>query len=389
MRRIRVLELIKGLDIGGAEMLLVERMRLLDRDRFEPYVGYLEAGREELKFELTRLGIPTVCFSAASNLDWSWTRELRRFLATHQIDVVHVHSPLMAAGVRLVVHSLRARRPALVTTEHSFRHHHLTQALDLLTVKADDLVLAVSRPVADSAICRAARSSEILHHGINLARLTELRRNRPNLEGELGLEPGPRVVSVANYRAEKGHAGLIMAAQLVHERVPKAHFYVAGHGPEEEYLRRQVEQRGMSDYYHLMGRVDAAARLSACADVFVLASEKEGRPVALMEAFACGVPSVVTRVGGMVEMVSDGRTGFFVDPGAANPLANRIAMLLTDPELAERMGAAARASSLDWDLALANERLQEIYCQLAVGRGPRNDRPRRAKDLDRGKERGA
>ena len=380
MSRVRVLEMIKGLDIGGAEMLLVERMRLIDRRQFEPRVAFLEVQRDELQDELSKIGIPTVCFAATSNLDWTWMQTLRRFLIAHQIDVVHIHSPLMAAGVRLVVASLGAHRPAIVTTEHSLRHHPVTQTLDLITVKVDDLVLAVSRPVGDSSICRAARHSEVLHHGVNVARLRELRSNRPSLERELNLEPGPRVVSVANYRPEKGHDVLMRAAQLLHARLPHVQFYVAGHGPEGEGLRRHVQLNEMSGYYHLMGKLDAAARLSACGDVFVLASEREGRPVALMEALACGLPAVVTRVGGMPEMVSDGLSGFIVDPNSAGALADRIETLLMDPNLADRMGAAARASSVSWDLALANERLQEIYRRLAAVRRKRRGQSGRAMD---------
>lgn len=365
MRRIRVLELIKSLDVGGAEMLLLERLRIADRDRFDYSIGFLDATRTDLVPALEEMGIPVRCFSAKSVADWRWLRPLRRHLRDHGVDVAHVHSPLMAAGVRAVVRSLGRSRPALITTEHNVTHHHLTLLLDLATVRVDDLVIAVSEAVRASAVCRVARRVETVHHGVSVERMLHFRSNREQLEKDLGLAEGLRVVSVANFRPEKGHAVLLQAARLVHARAPSAHFYVAGHGPLEEWVRSEARRHRMESYFHVLGRVPTAARLSACADVFVLCSSWEGRPVALMEALAAGAPAVVTAVGGMPDILCDGANGRLVPPDDPCAVAAALMPLLHDVRVRERLSDGALKSGLDYDMSRACNTIESQYQRLA------------------------
>lgn len=378
MTRLRVLELIKSLDAGGAEMLLLHRMRARNSDEFDYEVAYLDPTRAGLVPALSAVGVHVSCLGAASVRSWSWVARLRRRLRAGGYDVVHVHSPLMAAGVRLAVRSLR-EPPVLVSTEHSVRHHPLTQWLDQATVRADDMVFAVSDAVAEAPVCRAAGSVETLHHGVDLDDMTSLVERSSTLARELGLDEGPRVVSVANFRPEKRHRDLLAAACRVRAAAPAVHFYVAGHGPEEHDIRGEVESRGMSDWYHVLGSVPGAARLTACADVFVLASEWEGRPVAVMEALACGVPVVATAVGGVPDMVQDGDNGLLVRPHDVQGLAAALVRALTDDELRARLAAGAVASRLEHDVSRAARRLEDAYVRLSAG-----ERSKRRRSLLRG-----
>lgn len=384
MRQLRILELIKSLDIGGAETLLAERLRLVDRERFDWRVAYLDPNRNALVQDISGLALPVTCLDSRTFLDWSWMIRLRRILRSEDVDIVHVHSPLMAAGVRAAVRSLGKGRPGLVTTEHSFRHHSLTQVLDAATVPMDDRVIAVSQAVAGSAVCRRAKHVEVLHHGVNVERMRQAREARRELTSELALRAGPRVVAVANHRPEKGHETLLRAARLIRDRVPEVQFYVAGHGPMESSIRKRISDEGMSGYYHLLGALKDAFRLAACADVFVLPSDKEGRPVALMEALACGVPCVATRVGGVPDLIADGSNGFVVEPRDHAALSERVCRLLGDAELNDRIGRAATESSEEYDLAIATRRLEAIYRELAQSRfevsSPRRLRPVHERD---------
>jgi glycosyltransferase involved in cell wall biosynthesis len=365
MTRLRVLELIKGLDVGGAETLLLERMRLADHERFSYTVAWLDPNRRHLVPELRNIGVPVHCLNARSGFDWRWLVPLRRYLRAHAFDVVHVHSPAVAAGVRSVVSTLGATRPALLTTEHSVRYHPLTQLLDLATVRIDDLVLAVSGAVLRSPVARRARRAIKLEHGINVARIQGYRAARARLAPELGLLPGPSVVTVANLRPAKGHTTLLQAARLVHRWEPAANFYVVGHGRLAGWIGAEVQRHGMAGYFHVLGRVPDAARISACADLFVLSSVWEGRPVALMEALAAGVPAVVTAVGGMPEMVQDGHNGRLVPPDDPVALAQAIRSLLDDGSLRDRLSEAASASAGQYDLTRAVRTIESHYTDLA------------------------
>ena len=117
-RRIRVLWLIKGLGPGGAEQLLLQAARVVDRERFSYEIAYVRPDKTHLVPEFEEVGIPSHLVGAASPGRLGWLRELRDLVA--RADVVHVHSPVLAAAARLAVRSLpRPRRPHVVTTEHN------------------------------------------------------------------------------------------------------------------------------------------------------------------------------------------------------------------------------------------------------------------------------
>ena len=342
-----MLELVKGLDIGGAETLLVQRLKVSDRSAFDYRVGYLERSRRMLVDSIPS-DIPVMCFDAESNADWRWVRRLRRYLSDEKIDVVNVHSPLMSSGVRLAVRSSPSSfRPAMVTTEHSVKHHWATERLSLVTVKLDDVVVAVSEPVAQSKIARKARRCQTIHHGVDTATLREVRRNRHLISQEYELAEGlTSILSVANFRPEKGHLRLLNTAQDLHRERQDFCFYVAGHGPLEEWVKDQVEARRMQDYYKVMGLVPEASRLIACADIFVLASDWAGRPVSL----------------------ESGVTGQLIPPDDQNALTSALRMMLNDPPRAAQLGAAAAESAKSFDMRESSQQIEALYASLLGAR---------------------
>jgi glycosyltransferase involved in cell wall biosynthesis len=361
LTKIRVLELTKGLEIGGSEMLLSERLGVRDSSRFDYAVAYLRPEMNTLASAISSLGVPVHCFAAQSSRDWGWVAKLRRYILDENVDIVHVHSPLMAIGVRAAVLSIGSRRPRLISTEHSFGHHPLTQILDTISIRLDDRVIAVSEAVAASLACRIARECEVIHHGVNVETARAWRLNRDELTKSMGLHTGRSVVCVANLRPEKGHETLLQAAAAVHERLPDVHFYLIGHGPTGKQVQAQIRRQDMLGYVHLLGAVPQAGRVTACADVFVLPSAREGRPVALMEALAARVPSVATAVGGVPDMVTDGENGVLVPPNDPESLATALIRCLEDAGLREHLARGAGEFAHRLDLRTASARIESIY----------------------------
>jgi glycosyltransferase involved in cell wall biosynthesis len=361
-----ILEVIWSLDVGGSEGLLLDRMGAADHSRFEYIVGYVDPRRASLVPAFRRLGIRTVCFDSTSKADWRWLRSFQRLLVEREVSVVHTHSPLVAAGVRLTVRSMGSGRPRLVTTEHSVKHHWMTSIADGATIRLEDVVIAVSRPVAETALCSLAREVRVIHHGVNLARMSVYRADRAALSNELGiLADGPSIVSVANFRPEKGHANALKALAIILAKEPSAHLYLAGQGPMESSVREEARQLGLDRNVTIMGRVPDAARVTACADVFVLASDWEGRPVAVMEALACGVPVVATAVGGVPDMIDNERTGMLVPPNAPEGLAQAVLRLLQDPQFAAAMSGEARRAAEGMEMSVASAQIESIYRKLS------------------------
>jgi glycosyltransferase involved in cell wall biosynthesis len=170
----------------------------------------------------------------------------------------------------------------------------------------------------------------------------------------LDIEPyGPRpprrllrnVLVVANLRSEKGHDVLIDAAGDVLRRYPDAHFELVGAGPERDALVARAHTRGVAHAFTFLGhRPDVAARLEA-ADIFVLPSRSEAFPNAVLEAMAARLPIVASGVGGILELLEEGRTGVLVPPGDPRALADRLCGLMGDPTGAAALGEAARSEA--------------------------------------------
>src|SRR6185369_12056083 len=139
--------------VGGAEQLLLMNARNRDRARIRPTVAYLLRVKSDLAGALRDEGVETRCFDGRSSWNVRWMFALRRLLQTGRFDVIHIHSPLMAVGARLVVRSLpRLDRPRIVVTQHNVwkSHTRLTRFSDRLTTSPREVRLAVSEAVRDS-----------------------------------------------------------------------------------------------------------------------------------------------------------------------------------------------------------------------------------------------
>ena len=361
--------LIKGLGRGGAELLLEAQVRAGDRARFDYHVGYLSPHKDALVGALAAVGTPPTCLAATSSTDLRWLPRLRRLLVDRRIEVIHVHSPVAAAGARLVARTLPGRRrPRVVTTEHNMWQTHVraTRAADRATAWLDDAHLAVSVAVRSSLPPRLQDRTEIIRHGIDTAAVVAQRTERASVRHELGLGADELVVgTVANLRLTKGWPDLLHAARHVLDAVDGVTFVAVGQGPMEEEIRALHRRLELGDRFRLLGFRPDAVRLMAGCDVFCLASHHEGLPVAVMEAMALGLPVVATDVGGLRELVTDRLHGRLVPAHRPDLLAEALRDLLTDAPARGTAAAAAAAEGAALSAERSIQRVEAIYQALA------------------------
>jgi len=158
------------------------------------------------------------------------------------------------------------------------------------------------------------------------------------------MEDIPWIVCVARHVRVKNLRLLLDTCALLRDRGARFRCAMIGDGPLRGELEEQRSRLGLEKIVELAGAREEAQVLEwwRRASVAVLTSENEGMPVCLMEAAACGVPTVATAVGGVSELVEDGVTGFLVSPGDTAALAAALQKLLQDFSLAARMGTSAR-----------------------------------------------
>jgi glycosyltransferase involved in cell wall biosynthesis len=364
----RILVLIKGLGRGGAEQLLASAAPYLDQTRFRYEFAYVLPWKNALVAELEGHGFRVTCLGQGRRA--AWAPRLRSLVRERGIDLVHAHLPYAAIGARV---ALAGRgRPRVVYTEHNVWQSYKppTYWANLLTFARTDHVFTVSDVVRASVrYPRGLRwlgvpPMETLYHGLDQAAI----ERHPPADGvreEFGIPAhAPVVGTVANFRHTKGHGYLLQAAELVRRTVPDVRFLLVGQGPLEAEVRREVERLGLGDTVIFAGFREDVPRLTAAIDVFALSSVHEGLSIALIEAMALGKPPVVTRVGGLPELVEDRHHGLLVPPADPPALAAGILAVLQDAELRTRMGEAARRRAADFDIRTAVRRMEEVYAEL-------------------------
>lgn len=356
-----MLWLTKGLGPGGAERLLVEQAGAR-ADDVEVEAAYLLPRKQHLVPDLERAGVRTHCLGVRTEADPRWLVRLSRLLRRGRFDVVHVHSPVSAALTRVLVR-VAHRRVAVVDTEHNRwpSHHRLTRLLNRITFPLNDAALAVSEEVVASMPAGPRRVTRVLTHGIDPDDVRARAGDRGATRRELGLAPDDVVcVTIANLRAQKRYPDLLAAARVVVDRNPRVRFVTAGQGPLADEIRSRRDALGLGDRFALLGYRADAPRLVAAADLFVLASAHEGLPVAVMEAFALGVPVVATAVGGVAEAVTDGVSGLLVPPGDPDALAAAV-LRAADPAVRAPLARGAAAAASRFRVADAERAIEETY----------------------------
>jgi glycosyltransferase involved in cell wall biosynthesis len=194
------------------------------------------------------------------------------------------------------------------------------------------------------------------------------------LREELGLPEGvPVACVVGRLTPWKGHQTLLRAWSGVIERVPDAHLLVVGEVAfwEDSYadeLRSLAEELEITDRVAWAGFRDDVPDILRLVDLLVLASTDEPFGRVVIEGMAAGLPVVATDSGGVPEIVVEGETGLLVPPEQPEPMADAIAQVLAEPDLARRMGAAGRARAVErFDVRRVARQVGDIYREILGG----------------------
>jgi glycosyltransferase involved in cell wall biosynthesis len=375
--RINVLYVIWSLQTGGAERVVADLARVLDRTRFRPMVCCLNF-KGRLAEELEAEGIPVFALDKKPKLDPGVLFKLVALMRREKVDVVHTHLWTSSFWGRLAASI--AGVPVVVVTEHNLdlwrRAPHFLS--DRLLGRWTDAWIFVSREV--DAFYRArlpGRGSDFhtVHNGVDLASLGQAAGAAARVKQAMGLPAGTRVVGVVGrLEARKGHRFFLEAMKTVLAEEPDTIGVVIGEGKERAALALQHEALGLQDGVRLVGYWASVAEALSVIDVFVLPSLMEGHPIALLEAMAAGKAVVATSVGGNGEAVADGVTGLLVPPADPAALAEATLALLRDPARAARMGEAGRAAVRErFSLEAAVRANEQIYldCLQRQGKGAR------------------
>jgi len=368
MKKTKVVHIVPMLGPGGAERVAVDIVGGLNRQKFD--VAVISIWRRvgcELESFLDNFGVRVEYLGKGWGFDGRTYHRLHRVLREHHPDVVHTHLHVL----RYALPSLLLLKPAgVVHTVHNLAERETeprARCIQRYALNHGIVPVAVSEEVAISLNqLYGIRQCRVIPNGISQHRYANPQTARSKWRAREGFRDEQILfVCVARFAEQKNHALLLKAFAQGPASDPNAHLVLVGEGGLQEQLESQAEDLGVSRQVHFLGlRTDIPDVLGAT-DVFVLSSAWEGNPLSMMEAMAACLPIVSTAVGGVPDLIANGREGFLVPPGDVKGFSGAMTFLLRDRETRRSMGtAAARRAKENFDVSKMVRAYEQLYENL-------------------------
>jgi len=292
-----------------------------------------------------------------------------------RLDIVHAHYAIPHATAACLARQLLTARhpetvPRVVTTLHGTDITLLGtdpsySEIVAFGIEESDGVTAVSESLASDTRRDLHVSSDIRVIPNFIDCNTYRRVDVADLRRRLAPEGEPILVHVSNFRPVKRVTAVVDVFARVRARMP-ARLLMVGDGPDAVAAARRARELGVVQDVAFLGEQDSVVPLLSAADVFLLPSAQESFGLAALEAMACGVPVVASRVGGIPEVVDDGGTGFLHDGDDLDGMASSVSTMLTDRALWQRMSNAAGEAARTRFCDVSIVPLYESYYELLL-----------------------
>ena len=355
----------------GAERVQIELSCYLRENGVDVGVGALEhagAGQPAVLREASAQGLPTVAFPCSGALDPRLPLRLGHFMRAQHIDLLHTHN--YKVDIYGYLATLGARTIPLATC-----HNWLTQGLKLRVFEALDKRVLLRFPHAVAV--SEAISTELRRVGMPAHRCSRIDNGmkvdllggaaeRRTARRTLGLADKDFVVATVGRmdRFKAHHLQLRMMARLRKEGI-KVKLLLVGEGELERDLRGLCRELRLMDQVTFTGYLKDVRPALAAADLFLLSSISEGLPMVLLEAMGAGLPVISTSVGGIPEVLQDGRAGVLVPPRDPHALATALGRLVRTPKERATLGRAARRRyESNYSREIMGRRYLDLYRRL-------------------------
>jgi glycosyltransferase involved in cell wall biosynthesis len=361
-----VLHVQKVAGISGSEAYLLQLLPDLRGRGWDVRFLMLhedEPGAWEFARELTARGVPLDEIRLRADVDPIAFGEVVAYLAGARPTILHTH--LVHADVYGQLAGSLARVPLRLSTKHGFNEFREGRWFGLADRSVGSLAhvhIAISQGLARYLAETEGfeeEAFEIVHYGI-AAHDSVVPYARPE----------PRLLCIGRLIPIKGHLVLLRALAQARKAAPGVTLDLAGRGPLEPALKSYARELGLDGAVHFLGFVSPVGDAIENAAIVVVPSLGEGFGMVALEAMERGRPVVASAVGGLPEIVEDGRTGLVVATGDAGALAAALVDLASDPARAAAMGAAGRERAVTaFTQARCTDRTDALY-RAALAEAP-------------------
>ncbi|MFC1807901.1 glycosyltransferase [Candidatus Omnitrophota bacterium] len=368
----RIAYVVWQLEPWGAERVVINLAKNIDRSKFEPYVICInEAG--SVSDELNDAGIPVITVNKRSKVDIIALFRLIRIFSKYNFDIIHTH--MFTSNLWGRIANIFAGKKPLAITEHNVDEWKgkIELTLDKILLPCTDKLICVSEKVKsfyDSKLSLRNGKSVVCHNGVDVTGLS-ISSDRESFREKLGLFGDKKLIAVIGRLVPQKDVGnFLRAFKQICQKRKDVEALIVGDGPLREDLVKVRDELGLKEDVRFLGLRDDIGDILNAIDLLVVPSTREGLSVAILEAMAIGLPVVATDVGGNSECISDGVNGRLVPASDSKALADAIDGLMGEGEDSLRiMREASREMFIGkFTIDKMVKEHERIYCELSFPR---------------------
>jgi L-malate glycosyltransferase len=371
--RVNVFQITQFLEIGGLESLIVDICRHLDRSLFRPSVLCLNGYDDSYRQSLIEDGIPVTLLKKRGKYDMGYWGRVASYLQNQEAHVLHIHGGCLLYSI--IISKLAGINKTLYTAHGMPLNHGIqTRLEEYISYHLTKKIVAVSDEIANDLRTRhkgISQKIETVINGVDTNKYLRLSSpgERAGILASLGLPATAHIIgTVGRLERVKNYSMLINAFYLIlHKHNIHARLVFVGTGSDQDRLRKLVSSLGLAKHVTFLGMQYDLPPLYRSFDVFALSSLTEGTSMSLLEAQACGVPAVVTDVGGNPTIIRDGINGYLCPIEDHPTMADRITALISNSEIRAQMGSAARTIVCSqFSISRMLKHYSELYMRLST-----------------------
>ncbi len=368
--KIKVLQAIRQGKVGGGETHIVDLVKHLNKEHFQPVVLSFTDG--EMIDTLNDIGVENYVIHSEKAFDFSTWKNVKTLMREKEIDLIHIHGTRATSNVYWAAKKLDL---PTVYTIHGWSFHDDQNALvknariffEKWITKKTDCNISVSSSNQQTGFKNIPGfESVVIHNGIDLVKFNPDCAKRKNLRNELNIAQNAFVISfIGRMTAQKDPLTLIKAFKEIISEYPNAVLLMVGDGELKDKAIALTKEFGLENSVIFQkSRADVADILFS-SDIFCLPSLWEGFPIALLEAMAMRKAVIATEVDGSVEIIQNKKNGILVKPQNIQMLTDAIKELISNNSLKTKLAIAAQQTILnDFDVKNMTKKIEDVYLNV-------------------------
>lgn len=356
-----------GTSIEATKLLDMNFLAVANRSESTP--DDIKADEEKYNIRLLHADIARSPFAIRKN--YRAYKQLVKIIRENNIDYIHCNTPVGGILGRLAGKKCKVKK--VIYQVHGFHFYKgapkknwlLYYPVEKWLARYTDALITINKEDFEFAkekikLRGGGKVYYVPGVGINTAQYNTEKSHRESKRTELGIPTDAfLLISAGELNANKNNGVIISAMEKLGR--PDIHYVLCGVGELEEQLKAQAEAAGLSKNVHFLGYRNDICELYSAADAFVMPSYREGLSRSIMEAMSAGLPCIVSKIRGNVDLVSEGKGGYLCKPTDVDSYAEALEKLADNPTLREAMRSFNLEKVKEFDSAIVTEEMKKIY----------------------------